>query len=299
MAMNMENNDRFPIIPLDYSQRHLAHKKEIMFDYKTSRMYVVSAEDKSIIYDITQQIVNLVNSDISGDSLIVTVDGIGKVNLKQYIAYLKNSILHANSYSGKSAIPSYAYDFSSVTNNSGIIQMHNFWNAKTRQVPFKNESGILQWDNLEAIYPIQYVNPGLDYVVKLSEPYCATQVDTGCIIYLECKNNSDNIHNTIRWKVTSGNSTPNLRFHSETNVIKEYDSDMQMNTNAIHVYTFETWDKGETWFEYCQIFSAKGKYNDRINLQYLLDHYYDKSETLDLIKWKNNNMQSIENEPNV
>jgi len=293
--MNLENNDRFPIIMLDYSQRHLAVKKELLFDYKTGRMYVVSAEDKSVIHDITQQIVNLVNSEISGDSLIITVEGIGKVNLTQYIAYLKNTILHANSYTGKAAIPSYAYDFNSISNKSGIIQLHNFWKAAAGEVPYKDSMGNLQWTNAEAIYPIQVVNPGLDYMVLLTEPYNTSIIDTGCILSLSCKNSNDGIHNTIKWKVTSGNSTPTIRFHSDTNVLLEYDSDMQIGTHSVNCYTFETWDKGVTWFESVKKYNLRSRPNDRIDLSYMLDRYYTKEEVDELLKWKDNNKQSIEN----
>lgn len=294
MAMNLENDDRFPIIMLDYSQRHLAVKKELMFDYKTGRMYVVSADDKSVIHDITQQIVNLVNSEISGDSLIITVEGIGKVNLTQYIAYLKSNILHANTYAGKAAIPSYAYDFKTITNKSGIIQMHNVWKATTGDVPYRDKTGALQWTNLEAVYPIQTVNPGLDYMVLLTEPYNVSTVDTGCIVSLSCKNDKDGAHNTIRWKVTSGNSTPTIRFHANTNVLLEYDSDMKIGTNCVNCYTFETWDRGITWFESVKKYNLKSKPSDRIDLSYMLDNYYTKEEVNDLLKWKNNNKQSIE-----
>lgn len=295
--MNMENNSRFPIIPLDYNQRHLAHKKELLFDYKTLRFYVVSADDKSVIYDITQQIVNLINSDISGDSLVVTVEGVGKVNLRQYVSYLKNTILHANSYTGKNAIPSYAYDFSSITNHSGIVQLHNFWNAKEKQVAYKNKQGNLTWDDTDAIHPIVTVNPGLDYIVKISEHYTQTTVTTGCIIKLACKDTREDVHHTYIWKVTSGDLTPNLRFHENTKVTKEYNSDMEMHDNSTHLYTFETWDGGKTWYESCKKFiGGEDVFNDKIDYQYILDNFYTKDQVDDLIKWRNNQGQTINNE---
>lgn len=292
--MNYEDNDRIPLIPLDYSQRHLACKKEILFDYKTARLYIVSSTDKAIIYDITQQIVNLVNSDISGDNLIVSIEGIGRVNLKQYLAYIRATTLKAETHSGKKAVPSAAYDFTSISNRAGLIQVHNFWKAGIGDVPFKDDNGILKWTNTEGIYPIQTLNPGADYIIRLKEPFNTSIIDTGCIVELLCKNSNDNIHNTIYWKVSSGTSVPSIRFHSNTNVVLEYSSDLNMTSHAIHIYKFETWDKGMSWLESVKKYNTIQKETNKVDTEFLYDTFYTKEEVRELLKWKNNNMQSID-----
>ena len=293
--MNMENNDRFPLIPLDYSQRHLAVKKEIMFDYKECRLYVVDSKDKSIIYDITQRIINLVNSDISGDSLIVNISGVGRVNLTQYIEHLKSSMLKSSTFGGKIPCGSYAYDFKSITNHDGIIQLNNFWNGNTGQIPYIDDNKDIRWAYTDGVNPIVTINPGLDYIVRLSDRFNRTNVENGCIIDLIPIDRRYGIHNTIYWKVTSNATVkPNLRFASTLNVNLEYESDMKMNTSAIHIYKFETWDEGENWFESVKKYKAAANtFNDKVDLDYLLANYYTKEEVHDLIKWKDNNMRDL------
>ena len=85
--MNLENNDRFPLIPLDYKQRHLAKARELVIDNERGVIYIASAKDPSILINVTQQILNLISTDMSADNMILEVEGQGRVNLKEYISY--------------------------------------------------------------------------------------------------------------------------------------------------------------------------------------------------------------------
>mgnify|MGYP000369988515 CR=1 FL=1 len=64
MATSNYKGTRLPLIALDYNSRFLAEKKEILFDYKTGKLYVVSAEDKSVIFDITRNILKEVEKNV-------------------------------------------------------------------------------------------------------------------------------------------------------------------------------------------------------------------------------------------
>lgn len=245
--MDLENNDRFPIILLDYSQRHLAHKKEMLFDYKTGRLYVVSAEDKSIIFDITKRIVDLINSNISGDNLIVTVQGIGRVNLTQYADFLKRNTLHANRYAGgKTLIPAYVFDNNSIVNRDGVTQLNGFWEAANYSKPYKDSNGLLKWDS-DRIYS---VTPTSNTVVLINE-YNESTIGSTCNVKLQYRGASYGSCVKINWKVKNDStSSCTIGFSSGTNVILENAStDMVLNSKRTSIYSFETWDKGNTWYE--------------------------------------------------
>ena len=43
---------RIPVIALSYEDKDIAKKKELLVDYKKGGIYVVDAEDRTIIHDI-------------------------------------------------------------------------------------------------------------------------------------------------------------------------------------------------------------------------------------------------------
>lgn len=77
---------RVPIIALSYDERDKAVPKELLVDYDTGKIYVVSAYDKTVIFDLTQEISNyLLEAGVNGDNLVVNIDGVGEVNLEEII----------------------------------------------------------------------------------------------------------------------------------------------------------------------------------------------------------------------
>ena len=286
--MNMEDNGRFPIIPLDYKNRHLAYKRELMFDYKTGRMYVVSAEDKSVIFDITEQILNIVSSSVKADNLVVEVEGIGKVNLKKYVTDIKKAALHANTLTGNGCVGTQAYDFVSISNKDGIVQLHNFWKAEPGQVPTIDENGVLVWAQINSFYPVKEVVPNDSGIYVLNNRYSFSTVDVNVDMDLI----SDTDYGILSWKVTSGENKPNFRLVNDKTIQLEYESDFDMPANSTFIYTFETFDKGHSWFESVRKYIAS---NDKVDKQYMETHYYNKDEVDEKLRWKNSNMESTDN----
>lgn len=283
--VNMENNDRIPLIALDYSQRHLAHRKEIMIDYNTGRIYVVSAKDKSVIFDITERILDQIATGIPGDSLVVTVEGVGTVNLKQFIINLRSNMLNANTFKGKHCVPSYAIDQQSIVNKDGIIQIYDYWKAEEDMIPMKKD-GILRWDRVDALDPIVDKVPDGNYEVVLDAPRCKTTVTAGALVNLVTRSDKKNRRCKIEWVVLSGNTIPTIKIKDGINIFCEFEADFTMKANSMHVYTFETWDGGSIWFESVKKY---GKYvtDAQITRDYLINNYYTKGEVEDRLKWKN------------
>ena len=102
MATSNYKGTRVPLIALDYNSRFLAEKKEILFDYKTGKLYVVSAEDKSVIFDITKLIMKEVEKGIDLTNYVFNIEGVGAVNLSNYIKQLSThnlqDVLHEKRY---------------------------------------------------------------------------------------------------------------------------------------------------------------------------------------------------------
>ena len=284
--MNMEENGRFPIIPLDYKDRNIAHKKELLVDYDTGRLYVVSADNKSIVFDVTEQILNVIGSEVKGDNIAINIDSLGKVNLKKFILDLKNNSLHTTPLQGKGAVSTFAYDFKSISNKDNIVQMHNFWNAKPGQVPTVDSNGILVWSELGSFYSVIHVEEDPTGVYVLSNRYNESTVDSNVVFKLE----SDQPYAIISWKVVSGDTKPNIELAPGFEIVKEYESDLNMPANSTFIFEFETFDGGQTWYERVKKYIPG---NDIVSVDYIEEHVYNKEEVDEKLAWKNAQMESI------
>lgn len=145
MATSNYNGLRVPLIALDYNSRFLAEKKEILFDYKTGKLYVVSAEDKSIIFDITQIIMKEVESGVDLTNYTFNIEGVGKVNLSKYIQQLSRYNLQTLDEPNKTyRVPQISFDNDSLTDFDGSIEIAGFNHALNNTYPVKDE-GIIKW----------------------------------------------------------------------------------------------------------------------------------------------------------
>lgn len=284
--MNMEENGRFPIIPLDYKDRNIAHKKELLIDYDTGRLYVVSADNKSVVFDVTEQILNVVGSEVKGDNIAINIDSLGKVNLKKFILDLKNNSLHTTPLQGKGGVGTFAYDFRSISNKDNIVQMHNFWNAKPGQVPTVDGNGVLVWSELGSFYSVIHVEEDPTGVYVLSNRYNESTVDSNVIFKLE----AEQPYAIISWKVVSGETTPNIELAPGFEIVKEYESDLNMPANSTFIFEFETFDHGQTWYEKVKKYIPG---NDIVSTEYIEEHIYSKEEVDEKLAWKNAQMESI------
>ena len=136
---------RVPVIPLDYNARYMAEKKEILFDYSTGKLYVVSATDKSIIFDITQQIMREVQNGVDLTNYTFNVEGVGNVNLSEYIKQIqKFNIKLVNESSVSTYSPKVRYDNQSIVNFDGVIEVAGFSAAKDDTYAVKDGT-MIKW----------------------------------------------------------------------------------------------------------------------------------------------------------
>lgn len=145
MAKSNYNSLRVPVIPLDYNSRFLAEKKEILFDYTTGKLYVVSAEDKTIIHDITQNIMTYVQDGMDISKLTFNIEGIGPVNLSQYIKQIqKFNIKLLNESNKKYYAPNVRFDNMSIVNFDGVVEVSGFTAAKNDTYAVK-DGNLIKW----------------------------------------------------------------------------------------------------------------------------------------------------------
>lgn len=141
-------NTKVPVILLDYKEREMAIKKELLLDYDNYRIYVVDAEDKTVIHDITQILVDEYLTKMDGDNVWVTIEGIeGKVNLSEILSDLnKNKIEIINTLPAEMMTPTNTrFDHRSITMYDNVIAMYGFRDAKPLSTPRKSLEGRIEW----------------------------------------------------------------------------------------------------------------------------------------------------------
>ena len=141
---------RIPIIALDYSSRQLAEKRELLVDYKNAKLYVVSAEDKTVIYDITEKPNEIEEKLIdSFSNFTVNIEGVGIYDLGTIITQLFNSKIDL--IEDKEFVyytPTTSFDNMSLAVYDRQASLVNFPTAPDRTVPMK-ESGVLVWKDFD------------------------------------------------------------------------------------------------------------------------------------------------------
>ena len=140
---------RIPIIALDYSSRQLAEKRELLVDYKNAKLYVVSAEDKTVIYDITEKIIETFRESGDISNFTVNIEAVVIYDLGTIITQLFNSKIDL--IEDKEFVyytPTTSFDNMSLAVYDRQASLVNFPTAPDRTVPMK-ESGVLVWKDFD------------------------------------------------------------------------------------------------------------------------------------------------------
>ena len=282
----MEENGRFPLIALDYKDRNIANKKELLIDYDTGRIYIVSADNKSVIFDVTEQILTLVGNEVKGDNITINVESLGKVNLKKFVLDMKSKGLHTTPLKGDGGVGTFAYDFKSISNKDNVIQIHNFWKAQPGQVPTVDSNGVLIWSEIGSFYNVVHVDPDTTGVYVLNNRYNESTIDSNVVLKLE----TNQPYCIMSWKIVSGDTKPSIELDSSFEIVKEYESDFDMPANSTFIYEFETFDGGQTWYEKVKKYIPG---NDIVSTDYIEEHIYSKEEVDEKLTWRNAQMESI------
>lgn len=262
----MNHNSRIPVIALPYSEKHKAVPKELMVDYETGNIYVVSATDKSVIFDITAKILSMIDK-LNGNNISVDIEGIGKVNLVELLEQIKLQLEDAVLVDDEGTADIYIpreerLDSVSIESKYKKIQLTGFEKAENGMIAQKFDNG-LRW-----IYPPQPgdigLNPdnpgmpnpddGLSTKVHLIEP-----VEGKIFLRASRRQKTVNLARDVQvilprildeftevyWFMRSYTVRPKLVFEDRVHF---NDINIQPDSNSSHIYKFVTWDSGENWF---------------------------------------------------
>lgn len=140
---------RIPVIALDYSSRQLAEKRELLIDYENAKIYVVSAEDRTVIYDITAKIIQTFKESGDISNFTVEVEGLGTYNLGDVISKIYLSRLNlVEDKEFQYNAPTTSFDNTSLAIYDRQASLVNFKSANDRTVPMKVD-GYLQWKEFD------------------------------------------------------------------------------------------------------------------------------------------------------
>lgn len=301
----MNINARIPVIPLDYSERHKACPKELMVDYETGNIYVVSSTDKTIIHDITSKIKEKIDS-LDGGKIDILIEGIGKVSLNDILSQLRNEIegsvqlldTEDVNYVGRENVP----DNISVEFNERNLQMKDFNSAPNLSIPRKKD-GKIEWIDQESLVGCNYTTTGDGYsennggIIKPGNPndgkilYCFDLVPLNGKIFLRASKRQKSIYITedckvilpktldeyseIEWYVVTNSFAPTFKF---TNNLIWRNPNIQPDENSHHIYIFKTWDYGRTWLAELISYDGTKSIHNTVDITYLENNYYNKKE---------------------
>lgn len=305
---------RVPVIALDYSKKHLRQKKELMVDYTNGNIYIVSAESKEKIFNVTEKIYEQLQY-MEGNNITVIIEGIGEVNLVELIeqiqANIRDSVQAINSgeetqYVGKENI----IDNRSLQSVNKVLQIYGFGGADVHTIPRKGKDGNIEWIELP-----QWNDPGNipgggtgegsgdGDIIPPSNPDDAFNSDVWILepvnnkIYLRASRRQKTEYlnqnckvilprtldtfSEINWYVsTSADHELYLSFGS--NVYWDNMENIQPRVKGHHIYVFKTWDKGETWFgkleKYSKVYGDTDDDVVLVDIDYLEENYYSKEE---------------------
>lgn len=290
---------RNKVIALDYDEKHKAVPKELMVDYETGNIYIV-AKDGEKIFDITNQIKEQIDN-IKGANINIEIEGVGTFNLQELLNLFQKTLDDSVqvvemgedvAYVGKETVT----DNVSLQVENHEIKIHGFQEAEELTIPQKR-NGKLEWvpivdsgDKEGVITPPSGNDPGtvlppadpddgesLKVIIiepsndklylRSSRRQMTINLDRNCKVVIP--RTVDQVSEII-WNVKTNSLAPLLAF--PINVLWS-NTNNQLQPNSQQIFRFRTWDNGETW---CADVSVYNNTNNLVNMDYLLENYYDK-----------------------
>lgn len=290
---------RNPVIALEYSQKHKAVPKELLIDYEKGAIYVVSAHDKSVIFDITDKIYEQLKN-MSGDNIEITIEGIGNVKLTDILKQLHQDILDSVKVVNIGSDINYVarenvLDDKSLSIVNRNIEMKGFSAAGKHMIPRKGEDGNLEWIDMPMLPDISggggpgIIPPGNPDNGQITEVFVIEPVNDKLYLRATRRQKSVNLDRNckviiprildefseIEWYVVTNSFCPMLKFGS--NVIWSNILETQPQANAHQIYKFKTWDAGETWLAELVPYGKTANTN-LVDMEYLETNYFNKNQ---------------------
>lgn len=291
---------RTPVIALDYSEKHKAVPKELLVDYEKGAIYVVSAHDKSVIFDITDKIYEKIQN-MSGDNIEITIEGIGNIKLSDILKELHQNILDSVKVIDTGSDIHYVarenvLDNKSLSIVNRNIEIKGFSAAEKHMIPRKGEDGNIEWinmpmipdtsgngggpgiippgnpddGNITEVFVIEPVNDKL--YLRPTRRQKSVNLDRNCKVILPRVLDS---FSEIEWYVVTNSFCPMLKFG--TNVVWSNIMETQPQPKSHHLYKFKSWDSGETWLAELVTY-GKSVNTNLVDVDYLENNYLNKNQ---------------------
>lgn len=313
----MRLNDRVPVIPLSYEMRELAVERELIANPDTGEIYVVGTTKApdgtpegeitgggNIIYNITDAIVDiLLNQGLESGRLVIEIEGLGLVNLSDFLNILYKKQIELKIRGVGMAIPkNIVYDNLSLVVKNNVVQIKGFDTAEGGTTLQKDDRGNITWthyvtgsdsgSNGTSHGDVFTLLPDELNNLKLisSKPQQTNKFVTPKTVVMPIPTTD---YCKIVWKVATGT---NPIVHFPLNITWEFDNGDKLISNSIHIFEFETWNAGITWFGKNTKFGNKIE-SDYVTIGYLDANVYNKDESDEMLSWKTT-VTSEENEEN-
>lgn len=239
-----ESHARVPIVALDYTDRHMRKLKELMIDYTNGNLYVTDANDINVIHSLVDQISKNITNNITGDDIIVKIEGIGTINLTKFLNDINSSILKMEVEDNGATFPSLSLDNVSIEGLDDKIQISDFDKAKDNYIPQKFD-GRLRWIKANvgtsATESPVIVNNSLN--LEPGSVYRSADLPKNVTVTID--DNLVSNYGKIVWNISIGNAIPTFTFPA--NVKFAYNTDTELTKNSIVTYELETFTGGNLW----------------------------------------------------
>lgn len=265
---------RIPVIALSYDDKDMAKEKELLIDYKNGGIYVVDAEDRNIIHDLTKLIAENYLNNISGDNTYVNIEGLGIVNLASILKLLYNSRMEASmSLDDAVALPTgVEIDNASITIAGNKLEVYGFHDALPLSTPRVSEDGTrIEWvggldesprpgDDTEifdeppggfeppkgARQNVLYIYPTESTIILYNKPQQYTPIKADAIqeSYKILLPTSLDQYAVFYWRLDS-EAAHALQW--PTNITWLNPKPEEAEANGVFIFEFQTWDYGNTW----------------------------------------------------
>lgn len=281
--ISITDKARIPVIALSYDDRDIAKNKELLVDYKNGGIYVVDAEDRTIIHDLSKLISENYLSQIDGENTYVNIEGLGIINLADILKLLYESRIQlVNRVDESISLPAgVSFDNKSICIAGNMVEVYGFHNAKPLSTPRVSEDGTrIEWVNgveeerpgndigivdeppggfeppLGAVQNVLYIYPTDDHIILYNKPQQLTMLsEVTPVLVLEDTGETvagfimDTPLTTMQyakyqWRL---DTTTDLVLVWGSNITWINPEAKDIPANSVTIFTFETWNYGNTW----------------------------------------------------
>lgn len=212
-----------PIITIDYKDKDLAKEKELVVDFESGNLYIVSKDDDTILINLLEVLAHDYLTNINGNKTWITISGIeGAVNLSYILGEInrykiERLVAEDEDTAIKGQLDTIRYDQISIEEDNFVF-LKDFDEAGDLAIPRKSADGtMIEWvsvkdegldpgepslgarENIIDIYPTPR-EPDQNVFVLYTKPYARSTVDISGTYYVRLPKSIPTFHDII-WKV--------------------------------------------------------------------------------------------------